>query len=95
LKSAYYKFCEAMREQYVSSLAESEREALRAEALAIVLPQSPVHSKTHRLMLKMTERSLIANRAQVPDFETWLVMSKISRMSDSDKSDNDDIHIEA
>jgi hypothetical protein len=82
LKSAHAQFCEMMREQYVSSLSESEREALRAEALAIVLPQSPVHSKTHRLMLKMTERSLIANRAQVPDFETWLVMSE----SDNEQS---------
>lgn len=85
LKSAYDKFCEAMREQYVSSLSESEREALRAEALALVLPQSPVHSKTHRLMLKMTERSLIANRAQVPDFETWLATSEMSESDNEQK----------
>ncbi len=75
LKSAYDKFCETAREQYVTSLSESERDALHEEALAIVLPQSPIHSKTHRLILKMTERNLIANRAQVPDFEAWLAMS--------------------
>lgn len=76
LKSAYAQFCEMMREQYVSSLSSSALESLRSEALAIVLPQSPAHSKTHRLMLKMTERNLIANRANVPDFETWLAMSE-------------------
>ena len=75
LKSAYAQFCDAMREQYVSSLSSSEWGDLHNEALAIVLPQSPAHSKTHRLMLKMTERNLIANRAQVPDFEAWLAMS--------------------
>lgn len=85
LKSAYDKFCEAMREQYVSSLSESERETLRAEALAIVLPQSPVHSKTHRLMLKMTERNLITNRTKVPDFETWLATSQMSESDNVQK----------
>jgi hypothetical protein len=78
LKSAYDKFCEAACEQYVTSLSKSELDALRDEALAIVLSQSPVHSKMHRLMLKMTERNLIANRAQVPDFEVWLAMSQMS-----------------
>jgi hypothetical protein len=81
LKSAYDQFYEAAREQYVTSLSENELDALHDEALAIVLPQSPIQSKTHRLMLKMTERNLIANRAQVPDFEAWLAMS---RMSESD-----------
>jgi hypothetical protein len=88
LKSAYDKFCEAACEQYVTSLSENERDALHDEALAIVLPQSPIHSKTHRLMLKMAERNLIANRAHVPDFETWLAMSKIPQMSESDNGDN-------
>jgi hypothetical protein len=84
LKSVYDQFCETACEQYVTSLSESERDALRDEALAIVLPQSPAYSKTHRLMLKMTERNLIANRVQVPDFDAWLAMS---RMSDSDNGD--------
>jgi hypothetical protein len=75
LKSVYDQFCEAACEQYVTSLSESERDALRDEALAIVLPQSPAHSKTHRLMLKMTERNLIAKRANVPSFESWVAMS--------------------
>jgi hypothetical protein len=78
LKAVYLKFCEAMREQYAASLSDLDREALHQEALTVVLPQSPVQSQTHRLMMIRTKRNLIAKRVTVPDFEAWLKLSRNS-----------------
>lgn len=78
LQAAYSKYCEAAREKYATTLSEIEHQNLHQEALAIVLPQSPVHSKTHRLMLTITKRNLIAKRVTVPNFEAWLALCGMS-----------------
>jgi hypothetical protein len=77
LHTQYQDYCEALTTQYLNALSLLDRAAIKQAALQIALTKTPEDSPMHRIMVNTQFKQLVAQKIELPSFETWLAKQEI------------------